>query len=340
MATDAYGRRIDYLRISLTDRCNLRCVYCMPEEGVAWKDPAEILSYEEIERFARIAVEEGISKIRLTGGEPLVRRGVPALVRSLLEDIGVESVALTTNATLLPRYAAELREAGLERINVSLDSLDAGEYARITRGGALSDALAGLDAAFDAGFAPVKLNVVVVRSLKQDLLGFARMTLERPLHVRFIEYMPVGETDEGSGCTSDVAGWTREDSVPSEEVLEALSASGVAAGLGELMPVVREDAPGGWGPARYYRFADSQGTVGVISPLSHHFCGECNRLRLTADGRLRPCLFSDNELDVRTVLRTGTDEDVRAIIQEALRIKPEDHAERVGTRRRMSQIGG
>jgi len=340
MATDAHGRRIDYLRISLTDRCNLRCVYCMPAEGVTWKDPSEILSFEEVERFARIAVEEGISKIRLTGGEPLVRRGVPDLVRAMREYIGGESIALTTNATLLPRYAQELHEAGLDRINVSLDSLDPAEYERITRGGRLDDALAGLDAAFEVGFSPIKVNVVVVRSLNQNLLGFAKMTLDRPLHVRFIEYMPVGDAEEGSGCTSDMPGWTRDDSVPSEEVLERLSAQGVAAGLGELIPVERDDAPGGWGPARYYRFEGAQGTIGVISPLSFHFCAECNRLRLTADGRLRPCLFSDEELDVRTALRTGTDEDVRAVVREALRIKPHDHADRVGTQRRMSQIGG
>jgi len=341
MATDSHGRRIDYLRISLTDRCNLRCVYCMPADGVAWKDPSEILSYDEIVRFTRIAVGEGITKVRLTGGEPLVRRGAPDLVRRLHEIDGVASLSLTTNATLLPKLAPELRDAGLERINISLDSLDVGEYEEITRGGHLSDALAGLDAAFAAGFSPVKLNVVVVRSLKQDLLGFAKMTMDRPLHVRFIEYMPVGDAEEGSGCHADgSAGWTAEDSVPSEEVIERISAEGVAAGLGELVPVDAEHAPGGSGPARYYRFADSQGTVGVISPLSHHFCSECNRLRLTADGRLRPCLFCDDELDVRTVLRTGTDEDVREVIREALRIKPENHAERIGTVRQMSQIGG
>ena len=341
MATDSHGRRIDYLRISLTDRCNLRCVYCMPAEGVRWKDPSEILSYDDIVRFARIAVGEGISKIRLTGGEPLVRRGVPQLVRRLRDIEGVQNLALTTNATLLPRFAAELRDAGLERINVSLDSLDPAEFAAITRGGKLEDALAGLDAAFDAGFSPVKLNVVVVRSLKQDLLGFAKMSLDRPLHVRFIEYMPLGDAEEGSGCHSDgSAAWTAEDSVPSEEVLERLSAEGAAAGLGELIEVEPDQAPGGSGPARYYRFAESQGTVGVISPLSHHFCAECNRLRLTADGRLRPCLFCDDELDVRTVLRSGTDEDVREVVREALRIKPENHAERIGTERQMSQIGG
>jgi GTP 3',8-cyclase len=341
MATDSHGRRIDYLRISLTDRCNLRCVYCMPEEGVEWKEPGDILTYEEIERFTKIAVEEGISKIRLTGGEPLVRKGVPEFVRRLHDDIGVESVALTTNATLLPRYAAELRAAGLERVNVSLDSLDPEAYSAITRGGKLEDALAGLDAAFAAGFSPVKLNVVVVRSLAQDLLGFAKMTLDRPLHVRFIEYMPVGEAEEGGGCSSEHGtGWTREDSMPSDEVVERIATEGAAAGLGELEAVAKDDAPGGWGPARYYRFPGAPGTIGVISPLSHHFCSECNRLRLTADGRLRPCLFSDIELDARTVLRTGTDEDVREIIRTALRIKPENHAEKIGTDRGMSQIGG
>jgi cyclic pyranopterin phosphate synthase len=341
MATDSHGRRIDYLRISLTDRCNLRCVYCMPKDGVVWKDPAEILSYDEIVRLASIAVEEGIGKIRLTGGEPLVRGGVAGLVSRLHEIEGVESLALTTNATLLPRFAAELREAGLERINISLDSLDPASYKAITRGGHLEDALAGIDAAFEAGFAPIKLNVVVVRSLHQDLLGFAKLTLDRPLHVRFIEYMPLGGAEDGSGCHSDGGtGWTAEDSVPSEEVLELVSAAAVADGLGELTAVAPENSPGGSGPARYYRLEGSQGTVGVISPLSHHFCADCNRLRLTADGRLRPCLFCDDELDVRTALRTGTDEDVRAVIREALRIKPENHAERIGTDRQMSQIGG
>jgi cyclic pyranopterin phosphate synthase len=270
----------------------------------------------------------------------LVRHGVPDLIRAMIQMPGLKSVALTTNGILLPRYAEELRDAGLSRVNISLDSLDPDVFARITRGGKLSETLAGIESAFEYGFAPVKLNVVVVRSLNQDLLSFARMTLERPLHVRFIEYMPVGEAEEGAGCHGESGGWTREDTVPSDEVLERVSAAGVAAGLGELLPVEREGAPGGWGPASYYRFADSQGTVGVISPLSHHFCGECNRLRLTADGKLRPCLFSDEELDVRTVLRTGTDEDVRAVVRHALHIKPEGHHDRVGTERRMSQIGG
>lgn len=343
MATDSFGRRIDYLRISLTDRCNLRCVYCMPADGVAFKAHDEILSLEEIERFAAIAVQEGIGKIRLTGGEPLVRFGVVDHIRRLRAMTGIEAIALTTNATLLPRFAEELRDAGLERVNISLDSLDPEVYARITRGGDLADALAGIEAAFEVGFDPIKLNVVVVRSLEQDLLGFARMTVDRPLHVRFIEYMPVGDdAEEGAGCTGESPGfhWTRADHVPSDDVLASISDGGEAAGLGPLTAIERDSAPGGWGPARYYRFAEAQGTVGVISPLSHHFCGECNRLRLTADGKLRTCLFSDEELDLRTVLRTGTDEDVREVIRTALDSKPESHNERIGTVRRMSQIGG
>lgn len=345
MATDAFGRRIDYLRIALTDRCNLRCVYCMPEEGVAFRPHPEMLTFEEIERFAAIAVEEGIGKIRLTGGEPLVRQGVVDHVRRLRSITGLEAIALTTNGTLLPKYAAELRDAGLERVNISLDSLDPEVFTRITRGGRLSDVLAGIDAAYEVGFHPIKLNVVVVRSLHQDLLGFARMTLDRPIHVRFIEYMPVGDdAEEGGGCAGDSAGfhWTRADHLSSDDVLAAITEQGEKAGLGTLEAVPRDggQAPGGWGPARYYRFPGAPGTVGVISPLSHHFCGECNRLRLTADGKLRTCLFSDEELDVRAVLREGTDADVHSIIRLALASKPESHNMRVGTDRRMSQIGG
>ncbi len=345
MATDRFGRRIDYLRISLTDRCNLRCVYCMPEEGVAWKDPSEILSYEQIERFAAAAVAEGITKIRLTGGEPLVRPGVVDHIRRLREITGLEAIALTTNGILLPRMAADLADAGLSRVNVSLDSLDPDVYARITRGGRLTDALAGIDAAFEAGMSPVKVNVVVVRSLDQDLVGFARMTLERPVHIRFIEYMPVGDDagePTGGACATESAatGWSETDHVPSDELLQRLAEEGAAAGLGELEAVAKDDAPGGWGPARYHRFEGAQGTVGVISPLSHHFCGECNRLRLTADGRLRTCLFSDEEIDVGVVLAEGTDEDVRELVRLALASKPEGHGMRRGTTRRMSQIGG
>ncbi len=345
MATDSFGRRIDYLRISVTDRCNLRCVYCMPPGGVAWKDSAEMLSFEEMERFAAAAVGEGISKIRLTGGEPLVRKGIVDHIARLRALTGIEAIALTTNATLLPKMAVDLHTAGLERVNVSLDSLDPEVYSRVTRGGHLADALAGIDAAFEVGMSPVKINVVVVRSLDQDLLSFARMTFDRPVHIRFIEYMPVGgevEPAPGGACSSEsgAAGWTEADHVPSDEILARLVVEGAAEGFGALSPVAKDDAPGGWGPAHYYRFDGAMGTLGVISPLSHHFCGECNRLRLTADGKLRMCLFSDEELDARTVLREGADADVVALIRAALAAKPESHNMRRGTTRRMSQIGG
>ena len=339
MARDAHGRRIDYLRISVTDRCNLRCTYCMPEEGVEWKPVADILTYEEIERFAAAAVSLGITKIRLTGGEPLVRKGLADHIRRLKHLTGLEAIALTTNGTLLEQNVASLREAGLSRINVSLDSLDPEVYSAITRGGDLDDALAGLSAALDEGFSPVKVNVVVVRSLNQDLGAFADMAIDRPLHVRFIEYMPVGDAaPEGGrghgGC------WTEEDHVPAEEILGDLVSATTARGMGELEEMPRSAGPEGWGPARYFTVAGAKGTLGVISPLSRHVCGHCNRLRLTADGRLRPCLFSDGELDVREALRGGTDEDVAAVILAALESKPKEHEQRRGTDRRMSQIGG
>jgi GTP 3',8-cyclase len=345
VATDAFGRRIDYLRISVTDRCNLRCVYCMPEEGVPWREPDEILTFEEIERFAAAAVADGISKIRLTGGEPLVRKGIVDHVARLRAITGLDAIALTTNGILLPRMADDLAAAGLSRVNISLDSLDPDVYASITRGGRLESALAGIDSAFAAGMEPVKLNVVVVRRLRQDVLSFARMTLDRPLHIRFIEFMPVGGEDEpapGASCSSEggTGVWTAADHVPSDEIVERLTREGAAAKLGALERVERDAAPGGWGPASYYRFPGALGTIGVISPLSHHFCGECNRLRLTADGKLRMCLFSDEELDARAVLRGGTDADVHALIALALASKPESHNQRIGTIRRMSQIGG
>jgi GTP 3',8-cyclase len=344
MALDTFGRRVDYLRVSITDRCNLRCVYCMPSQGVAWKDRSELLTFEEIERFVVAAAAEGISKIRLTGGEPLVRKGVVGLARRLRSIPGVESLALTTNGTLLPVLASELVASGVDRVNISLVSLDPATYARATRGGRLDAALAGIDAALAAGMGPVKINVVVMRSLQQDPLDFARLTLERPLHVRFIEYMPVGSGDGCGGAGEDAgtaAGdWTRGDRVPSDEVIGRLETSAVGAGLGPLEPVELADGPGGWGPARYFRFKGARGTVGVISPLSHMFCADCNRLRLTADGQLRTCLFSDDELDARRVLRDGTEADLRALVVAAVAAKPESHDMRVGTLRWMSQVGG
>lgn len=340
MAIDAFGRRVDYLRISVTDRCNLRCVYCMPSDGVAWFDHSDLLTFEEIERFVAAAAADGISKIRLTGGEPLVRTGTADLVRRLRALTGIEAISITTNGTLLPRLVGDLVAAGLDGVNISLVSLDPDVYSRVTRGGKLADALAGIDAAVAAGLNPVKINVVVARSLAQDLLPIARLTMDRPVHVRFIEYMPVGGEDDCGGPGEGAGDWTQADHVPSEEILARLTVEGADAGLGGLRPAERDEAPRGWGPARYYRFEGAAGAIGVISPLSNPFCDRCNRLRLTADGKLRTCLFSDQEFDVRHVLRHGTEAGLHSLILAALAAKPESHNMRIGTVRRMSQIGG
>ncbi len=334
MSIDGCGRTIDYLRISVTDRCNFRCVYCMPEDGVTLKPHGAMMTLEEIERLVYVASGLGISRIRLTGGEPLVRLGICDLISSITKMDGIDSVALTTNGVLLPRMAGDLKEAGLSRVNISLDTLDPEQFHQITRCGNLEDTLAGIDAALEVGLDPVKINTVVVRSLHQDIMAFVKLTYERPLHVRFIEYMPVG-ISTGSGH-----GWAHEDSVPSAELIQTIDEQAAAAGLGTLVPLVRGEAPSPWGPARYYRLPGAKGMLGFIAPLSHHFCGECNRLRLTADGKIRPCLFSDLEYDVLDALRTGSDAEVRAVIEEALDNKPDEHHDRVGTERTMSQIGG
>ena len=318
---DAHGRVIDYLRISLTDRCNFRCIYCMPEDGVCQLAHDDILRIEDIERLVRVAASIGIKSIRLTGGEPLVRKGVVDLVSAITATPGIENVSMTTNGVLLPAMADDLKRAGLSRVNVSLDTLDEAQFREITRVGKLEDTLAGIEAALAAGFDPVKVNAVTVRSLGQDFLAFAKLSIDRPLHVRFIEYMPVGNASGVDGC-----GWGKADVIPSEELFELRPA-------GESRPI-------GWGPARYFEFPEAQGTVGFISPLSRHFCSECNRLRVTAEGRIRPCLFSDTEYDVRAALRAGDDEGVRAVLYEALGAKPDEHHDKVGTERNMSQIGG
>lgn len=331
---DHLGRTIEYLRISLTDRCNYRCIYCMPEEGVVSLPHEQILRIEEIAHLVRIAADLGIKSVRLTGGEPLVRKGVVDLVRDVANTPGIENVSLTTNGVLLPKMASDLKRAGLSRVNISLDTLDEDQFAYITRRGHLHETLDGIAAALEAGFDPVKINAVTVRSLNQDYLAFARLSMDRPLHVRFIEYMPVGDSAGVAGC-----GWGPDDVVPNEEVLETINAQAREAGLSELVPA-GGDSPLGWGPARYWEFPGAKGTVGFISAISNHFCSQCNRVRLTADGKLRPCLFSDVELDVRDALRRGDDEGVRAAFAEALRIKPDEHHNKVGTERNMSQIGG
>jgi cyclic pyranopterin phosphate synthase len=324
---DNFNRPISYLRVSVTDRCNLRCVYCMPPEGVPWRPHREILRYEEIERVVRAAAGLGIGKVRLTGGEPLVRLGIVDLVAMLARIPGIDDLAMTTNGTLLARYAGELKAAGLKRVNVSLDTLRPERFRRMTRLGELSDTLEGIAAAKESGLVPVKVNTVVILGLNDDeVVDFARLTYAPDWHVRFIEVMPLG----------DNADWAGNGYVPMGEVRERIESE-----LGELIPA---KLGVGGGPARYYRLPGAQGTVGFITPISEHFCYQCNRLRLTADGELRPCLLSDYEIDLRTPLRQGaTIEDIEHLIVEAVRAKPERHhlSEQVIPQgRAMSEIGG
>lgn len=330
---DGQGRQIDYLRISLTDRCNLRCIYCMPEHGVKSIPHESILTLEEVHKAIECASQLGIKHIRFTGGEPTVRKGLLGLIERTAQTPGIESVALTTNAILLPNMATDLKAAGLSRVNISLDTLDAEQYRFITRRGNLDDALKGVEAALSSGLSPVKLNTVVVRSLNQDLLSFARLTVDAPLHVRFIEYMPIGSGEDCGGC-----GWGLDDVVSAKEIIETTNMQAQSIGLGSLQPTTA--TPDGWGPAQYYRLPDAQGTVGVISAISNHFCASCNRLRLTADGKIKPCLFSDTEYDIRSALRKGDKEEVLSVFEAALSHKPSGHEHRVGTRRMMSQVGG
>lgn len=329
---DSHGRTIDYLRISLTDRCNFRCIYCMPADGVCTLPHEDILRIEEIEDIVRVAARNGIRSVRLTGGEPLVRKGVVGLIDSISSMDGIENVSLTTNGVLLPQMADDLARAGLHRVNVSLDTLDPEQFREITRVGRLEDTLAGIDAALETGFKPVKVNAVTVRRLNQDFLEFAKLSVDRPLHVRFIEYMPLGDSSE-SGI-----GWGADDVIPSDELLETINERAVASGMEPLRPAGSK--PLGWGPARYYEFPGAMGTVGFISPLSRHFCSECNRLRLTADGKIRPCLFSDREFDVRAAVREDGLQGIERVLFEALGAKPDDHHDRVGTERSMNKIGG
>ncbi len=325
--SDAFNRPITYLRISVTDRCNLRCVYCMPEAGLPWIAKSEILTYEEIVYIVEAAAKVGVRSIRLTGGEPLIRRDVATLVRRIASVPGVADIALSTNALLLADQARELREAGLTRVNISLDTLREERFFAIARRPGLDRVLAGIDAAIAEGLTPIKLNCVVMRGQNDDEIGaFAELTRLRPIHVRFIEVMPV---EENLGIQAD-------SYVAASEMLARINA------LGELRPVT---GPGGNGPARYHAFDGAAGSVGVISPLSHDYCETCNRVRLSADGRLRLCLFGDYEIDLRTPVREGAShEDLAAIFRGAMYVKPERHHLELGqtasAMRAFSEIGG
>jgi cyclic pyranopterin phosphate synthase len=322
---DQFGRRIEYLRISVTDRCNFRCSYCMPLEGLPWLPKSDILSYEEIAEVVRQLAPMGLRRVRITGGEPTIRPQLSTLVRMLRATPAVEDIALSTNGVRLPALARELAEAGLDRVNMSSDSLKPARIASIARRDLQFDPVIAAAAAQEAGLAPIKLNVVVMRGINDDeVLDFARLTLDRPWHVRFIELMPVGE----------MAMLSDDHVVPSEEVL-----SRIAAGLGALEPVA--GPPRGNGPAAYHRLPGGLGSIGVITPMTHTYCGSCNRVRLTADGRLRTCLFGDHEVDLRTPLRAGLP--LEPFVLRALAEKPEAHAllaRRVGGLRALSEVGG
>jgi len=324
---DGFSRPITYLRVSVTDKCNLRCVYCMPEGGLPWLRRDEILSYEEIAEIVRAAAAVGVCSIRLTGGEPLVRRDLHHLVAAIAAIPGIDDIALSTNGLLLEEQVAGLASAGLRRINLSLDTLRPERFEAIARRPGLDAVLRGLDAAIAAGLAPMKLNCVVMRGRNDDeLADFAALTRDRPLYVRFIEVMPVHENLE----------LQKDTYVSSAEVLERLSE------IDDLQPV---PGPSGNGPARYFGFPNAAGAVGVISPLSHDYCDRCNRVRLTADGRLRLCLFGDHALDLRSPLRSGAStDDLSGIFRSGMLIKPARHHLRLGeTASRMrafSEIGG
>ena len=322
---DQFGRRIEYLRISVTDRCNFRCSYCMPLEGLPWLPKSDILSYEEIAEVVRQLAPMGLRRVRITGGEPTIRPQLATLVRMLRAVPAVEDIALSTNGVRLPVLARELAEAGLDRVNMSSDSLKPERIASIARRDLQFDPVLAARAAQDAGLAPIKLNVVVMRGINDDeVLDFARLTLDRPWHVRFIELMPVGE----------MAMLSDDHVVPSDEVLARIAST-----FGTLTPV---DGPArGNGPAAYHRLPGGLGSIGVITPMTHTYCGSCNRVRLTADGRLRTCLFGDHEVDLRTPLRAGLPLD--PFVRRALAEKPEAHAllaRRVGGLRALSEVGG
>jgi cyclic pyranopterin phosphate synthase len=329
MDTETPSRPINYLRVSITDRCNLRCVYCMPKEGVPRLEHQEVLTYEEILKLVQVFTGLGIQKVRVTGGEPLVRKGVLDFLKALKEIPGIRDISLTTNGVLLGPYARPLFALGIRRINISLDSLDPVRYAQITRKNMFPLTWEGIQEAERAGFDPIKINCVPVGGLNfQEIEAFARLSLTKPYHIRFIEFMPVGEGN----------GWSAEKVVPSEEILKRIRS------LGELIPV-KEDK---WdGPARRYRFNGAPGEIGIISPLTRHFCGTCNRLRLTSDGKLRTCLFAREEIDLKTPLSEGAGPgELEDLVRGAIRRKKAEGQQKPAggfyrkCQRGMSQIGG
>jgi cyclic pyranopterin phosphate synthase len=325
---DSFGRIHDSLRISVTDRCNIRCFYCMPETGVPFVNHAEILTFEEIERFVRIAVALGVTKLRVTGGEPLVRRGLPLLIRRLAAIPGIRDLALTTNGVLLPELAVPLYEAGLRRLNVHLDTLDRARFLEITRRDDLAKVLAGLALARQAGFSRIKLNAVAVTNLVEpDIVPLARFARDNGFEVRYVEFMPLDAQNL----------WDRSKVLLADDIIALLSR--------EISPLVPVPDPDPRAPAAAYAFADGIGQVGVIASVSRPFCMNCNRIRLTADGKLRYCLFAIEEDDVKALLRGGaSDDEIAALLRRNIAGKWEGHeinsAKFVAPPRPMYSIGG
>jgi cyclic pyranopterin phosphate synthase len=324
---DKSKRVINYLRLSVTDRCNLRCTYCMPDEGMDFVPHNEILRYEEILHIVRLSVRMGIRKIRLTGGEPLVRKGLISFLGDLNSVEGLNEVTLTTNGVLLKEFAKDIKESGIYRINISLDSLRPERFSLITGRDLFAPVWEGIQEAERVGFDPIKINVVAIRGVNDDeILDFARLTLERPYHVRFIEYMPVGEKN----------GWNSDKFISTDEIQRMIQT------LGDLKPI----KPGPLdGPAERFALEGGKGEIGFIGAMSNHFCAVCNRLRLTAEGHLRSCLFSEEEIDIKGPLRNGNDDNhLLELIRLAIEKKPKDHGPLGrGPRkcvRQMSTIGG
>lgn len=323
---DRFNRRLSYLRVSITDRCGLNCIYCSPERSVPKLSHDDILRYEEILRIVHVGVQLGIRKIRVTGGEPLVRKGVCGFLQQLSADQRIEDLSLTTNGVLLKQYAKKIQTAGVRRLNISLDTLSAKKYRDITGHDLFFRVWDGILAAHQLGFSPIKINVVALRGINEDsLLPMARLTYEYPFHIRFIEHMPMASSSRKTGRP-----------LLTPEIKKRIEQ------LGTLFPVEGREQDG---PARRFRFADALGEIGFISPLSHHFCSSCNRLRLTSDGKLRVCLLSDYQQDLKTPLRSGcSDPELADIILEAISHKPLDHGisprSSAAVRARMSSIGG
>jgi GTP 3',8-cyclase len=328
MLIDRFGRPITYLRISVTDRCNLRCVYCMPPEGVAWQPHSAIMHFEEIAEVVRVMAVQGVRKVRLTGGEPLVRPDLPQLVRMIAGIPGIEDISLTSNGILLEKMAGPLAEAGLNRVNISLDTLRSDRFARITRGGSYERAMKGLQAAEAAGLGPIKINAVAMRCINEDeIVELARLSLDHPWDIRFIELMPV----------KNQSPWGPDFPTPEEIYLSVHEMKAMLEPFG-LDPI---DTDAGSGPAREFRLKGGLGTVGFITPLGDQFCSSCNRMRLTADGHLRPCLLSDEEFFILPAIRAG--EPLLPLIERAVESKPAGHElsqNHFPTNRHMQGVGG